>query len=80
MAVGKLEITSRIPFAGGESFGDVGRWARTEVEQLDPLLGAAAALHLIRCQLSQAAHAGRLPADALHDLLSRVAPDRNPSP
>lgn len=30
MAVGKLEITSRIPFANGESFGDVGPY-----EQLD---------------------------------------------
>ena len=30
MAVGKVEITSRQPFANGESFGDVGPY-----EQLD---------------------------------------------
>ena len=58
-----------------ESFTDVSRWARSTVEQLGPLLGADPALHLVRCQLAQAAQTGRLPDDALNDLLSRAAPN-----
>lgn len=56
-----------------ETFSDVGRWAHTEVERLGPLVGSQPATRLVGCQLAQAAKAGRLPSDALKDLLSRAA-------
>lgn len=73
--VGPLALAGR---GWRESFGDVGRWARSEVERLEPLLGADPAFRLVRCQLAQAAQAGRLPSDALEDLLSRASPTGTP--
>lgn len=52
----------------------VGEWARSEVERLQPLLGAGPAFNLVRCQLTQAAQAGRLPDGALDNQLSLAAP------
>ena len=73
--VGPLALVGR---GWRESFGDVGRWARSEVERLQPLLGPEPAFGLVRCQLAQAAQTGALPDDALKDLLSRSAPTPSP--
>ena len=69
--VGPLALVGR---GWRESFADVGRWARSEVERLQPLLDAGPAFGLVRCQLAQAAQTGGLTDDALKDLLSRSAP------
>lgn len=69
--VGPMALTGR---DWREAFSDVGRWAHSEVERLSPLIGSEPAIRLIACQLGQAAQAGRLPEDALEDLLSRANP------